>query len=427
MRYALFMKNALRLLLGNGFAALAAFLSTILTARGLGAEIYGVMVFITAFAGLVGQLLTFNAWQALITFGSRALQDNNESAFVALVKKAFGLDMVSGFLGCATGMILSGHVVEYLSWEPSIVWYLRLYCLSILCRFDGAAAGILRLLGRFNALAGFSVFSASVRLAGVATAFVAGGDMQDYLLAYLAAVFVGQLYLLAAVARALGRQRLMRCLKSSAGHFPEFKGFYAYVWTTNLHSSVKIVTRELDQIIAAAVLPPAAIGMLKIAREFARILHMLADPLYHSLFPELSSLWATGNRCEFLELMKKTAKTAAVCGIVGIALFLMSGRLIIVSAFGESFAGAFYAAVVFMLASLTALVSLPLQPAMLAAGRPEASFYINLAATIAYLLLLVPLMKLWSINGAAVAYVVYYIIWAVLMQNKLRQTLKEHA
>ncbi len=423
MRYGLLIRNAFRLLFGNGFAVVAAFISTVLTVRGLGAELYGMLVFIPAFIGLVGQFLTFNAWQALITFGSRALHDKDEDAFVKIVRKACGLDLISGVVACAVGVLLSGLIVDYLGWDSSIAPMLRFYSLTLICRVDGAFAGILRLLGRFNALAGFSVFSASIRLAGVATAFVTKSSIESYLTAYMISVFAGQIYLLAAVAKALGLQRMKKCLQRGSSTLPEFKGFYAYVWTTNLHSSVKLITRELDQIIVAAILTPAAVGILKISREFGRILHMIADPLYHSLFPELSRLWAEENRDEFIKLTRKISKTAAIFGVAGIFFFLLAGRQVIELAFGQAFLTAFPAAVIFMLASLVALISLPLQPAMLAVGQPEASFTVNLVAASVYLVVLIPFTRAWAINGAAAAYVVYYIIWAALMRGRLKRTL----
>lgn len=425
MRYGLLIRNAFRLLFGNGFAALAGFISTVLIARGLGVELYGIVVLITVFAGMVGQLLTFNAWQALITFGSRALHENDENAFAAVLRKAFRLDLISGLTGCAVGAVFSGPMVDFLGWDPSIATLLRVYCLTIICRIDGAVAGTLRLLGKFNVLSGFSVFSASIRLAGVATAYSVQSGIEGYLLALFVSVFAGQLYLFAAFVKTLGFARLKKLFQIRSSDLPEFKGFYTYVWTTNLHSSVKMITRELDQIIVAAILTPAAVGILKISREFGRILHMLSDPLYQALFPELSRLWAEENRDEFKQLMKRISKTAALCGIAGISAFLVFGQQVIHLAFGPAFIEAFPAAVIFMFASFIALISLPLQPAMLAAGLPQASFVVNLVAVCIYLVLLIPLTRVWAINGAASAYVVYYIIWAILMRGRLQRTLAE--
>lgn len=58
--------NAGKLLSANAIAAVLGLVATVLTARALGPEQYGVLALVLVYQLTVGKLVTFNAWQAVI-------------------------------------------------------------------------------------------------------------------------------------------------------------------------------------------------------------------------------------------------------------------------------------------------------------------------------------------------------------------------
>lgn len=425
MLFRKILRNTLRLLCGSGFNAAMGLAAAAITARTLGLEQYGIFAFIMAYELIIGQLLSFNAWQAVITFGSTACRDQDETALGQLIKTALLLDLAGGSAAFFLAWLLCDAVVTMLGWPQTVAATMRIYCLILLFRSTGAATGALRLLGRFDLLALTIVSTSLLRLLGSFAAAASGLPLHGFVMVYLVTAVSGQLLTAAAAGHAIGWRRTARFLARPAGDATrKFPGLWKYVWTTNLHATIKMLTREADQLIVAIVASPAGLGLLRVARQFARILPLATDPLYQSVFPELSRLHAEGDRAEFMALIRKTSVFGLIVGLTGSAAFLVFGRQIIVMAFGPQYAEAHTTAMIFMLALVIALAALPLQPALLAVGKPEVSFKINLLSTIIYLAVLLPVTRSYGINGAAAAYVLYYIAWAGLMRFDLSRHLK---
>ncbi len=417
--------NAGKLLCGSSLNAIMGLVTAALAARTLGAEGFGILVFIQAFALIIGQLLSFNAWQAVVTFGSQAHARSDESALQRILKAALVLDVFGGLAGFFLAWVLAGPVINFLEWPENTAGLLRLFSPAIVFSGAGAAAGALRLYGRFGLLAVAQLVAPAFRLIGTIGGYIYGIGLGDFVLIYLAASIAGQLVLMLAATQVVGWRKALSCLlQPITGVGQHFPGFWQYVITTNMHSTVKMLTREADQLLAAAMISPASLGLLKISRQFARILPMVTEPLYQTLFTELSQLHATRQSEKFNRLIQRSAISCLLIGLCGFAFFAIAGKPIITMAFGSEFTAAWPAAMIFMLALVFGLAGLPLQPAMLAIGRPEVSFRINLLSTLVYLALIVPLTRFFGIEGAAAAYVLYYMIWVTIMKIRLRKELQ---
>jgi O-antigen/teichoic acid export membrane protein len=417
--------NAGKLLCGSSLNAIMGLITAALAARTLGAGSFGILVFIQAFALIIGQLLSFNAWQAVVTFGSRAQARGDESALHRLLKAALVLDIVGGLAGFFLARVLAGPVIGFLEWPEDTAALILFFSPAIVFSGAGAAAGTLRLYGRFGLLAVAQLVAPAFRLIGTIIGYIYSLGISDFVLIYLGAAMAGQLVLMLAAARVVGWSQVFSCLlQPLTGVGRHFPGFWQYVFTTNLHSTVKMLTREADQLLAAAMISPASLGLLKISRQFARILPMITEPLYQTLFTELSQLHATRQSEKFNSLIYRSAISCLFIGLIGLAFFAVAGKPVISVAFGSEFTAAWPAAMIFMLALVFGLAGLPLQPAMLAVGRPEVSFRINLLSTMVYLALIVPLTRFFGIEGAAAAYVLYYLIWVTTMKIRLRKELQ---
>ncbi len=408
--------NAGKLLSANGIAAVLGVVGTILTARILGPENYGILALVLAYEGTVGRLVSFNAWQAIIKYGSEAIEDGNRDRLQQLIKFGFSLDASSAVVGTALAILLSGWVVALLGWDAAIRSLLILYSFLILFRWSGTPIGILRLFDRFDLLSYTAVISMTVRLLGIIWCVWTGQGLYEFVLVYLITGIVGQLYLLCVSLWELQRQQIGNFVTSSIrGVSRNFAGIWDYMWTTNVNSTIRLVSREADELIIAGLTSPAALGLFKVAKQFSRILPMLADPLYQSIYPELTKLWAAARRKEFVSLIKRTTLLVTMVAMSGWLGFLLLGQLIIQLTVGTAFQEAYGIAVIYMFALVISLCGFSLQPTMLALGLPRNSFKVQLIATILYLLLLFPVVAWLGIVGAAVAYVLYYLIWTIFM------------
>ncbi len=418
--------NTGKILCGSSLGALMTLAAAALSARTLGPSGFGSLVFIQALTMMVSQLLSFNTWQSIVTFGSRAMQREDEEALQRLLKLSFLLDLVTGIASFLMLRIIAGPVVSLLNWPENITFLLQQYAPAAILAGSSTAVGILRLCNRFGLLAAASLTAPFLRLVGSSAGFAFSFNLNDFTGIYLAAAISGQAFLIAVATAVTGRHRLAGIIKQPFRELAlTLKSIRGYILITNLHTSVKTLTREADQIIIAAFIDPAGLAQLKIARQFSMLLPMLADPLYQTLFAGFSRLHAESRNAEFAALLKKSAYAGLFIGLGVSGTFWIVGKTIIVTFFGDHYASAMPVTMIFMLAYTLALAGLPLQPAMLARGQPQVSFKINLISTIIYLTLTVLLSRSYGITGAATAFACYYFAWVVMMKARVRKYIDE--
>ena len=408
--------NAGKLLTANGIAALLSFVSAVLTARTLGPESYGILALVVAYVMTVRKLVAFNAWQAIIKFGSEALQADDRPGLRQLVKFGFSLDAVSAIVGVVLAMALSGPVISLLAWDQSVRLLLVLYSMSILFHLSGTPTGLLRLFNRFDLLGYSEVLCAVLGLGGVVWCLFTGQDLYGFVLVYLITGILGQLYIVFASLWVLRRHGLGAFITQPlAGVRERFPGIVDYVWTTNLTMTIRMLSREADSLFIAGLTTPAALGIFKVAKQFSSVLPRFSDPLSQAIYPELAHSWAKGDRQRFLSLMKRTTLFTGTAAFAGWFGFVILGPWILDLTVGSAFHGAYLITVFYMLAMVVFLCSVTLTPSMLAIGLTRKCFYSNLVATAVYFCLLFPFVRSFGIVGATLAYLGYFLVWSMLM------------
>ncbi len=420
--------NAGKLLSANAIAAVLGLIATVLTARALGPEKYGILALVLAYELTVGKLVTFNAWQAIIKYGSDALHADDKPALRQLIKFGFALDVVSAVVGTVIAMALAGPVIRLLGWDRSVHSLLVLYSVLILFSLGGTPIGILRLFDRFDLLSYAAILSALVQLAGVAWCLATRQTLFGFVLVYLVTGVVGQLYQVLASLWVLRQQDVTgiagQPLRGIRSRFP---GIVDYVWTTNLTVTVRMLSREADGLFIAGLTSPTALGLFKVAKQFAGVLLKFSDPLSQSIYPELARAWARRDvRC-FVSLIKRTTLFTGAVAFLGWFAFLLTGRWVIRWTVGAAFQDAYWVSILYMLAIVVFLCSLALTPSLLAMGLTRRSFLANIAATGVYFCLLIPLVIWLGIVGASLAYLGFFLVWSVIMVSCLSASLRANS
>jgi O-antigen/teichoic acid export membrane protein len=408
--------NAGRLLTANVIATVVGLVITVLTARALGPANYGVLALVLVYGLTIGKLVTFSAWEAIIKFGSEALDADDHPALRQLIKFGFSLDIASAIVGTVLAMALSGPVISLLGWDQSVRSLLVLYSVLILFSLSGTPVGVLRLFDRFDLLSYTAVLSAVVRLVGVLWCLVTGQGLFGFVLVYLITGIAGQLYQVFASLWVLRKEGIGDLVREPMhGIGSTFPGILDYVWITNVTSTIRMVSREADELIVAGLTTPAALGLFKVAKQFSQVLPRLTDPLYQAIYPELTRLWAADRKKAFISLIKRTTLIAGVMAIVGWVGFLLVGRWLIAVTVGPGYLQAYIVALIYLLAIGIELLAFSMQPSMLAIGLPRNALKALVAATVLYLVLLFSFVHSLGISGASLAYVAFYAVWLALM------------
>jgi O-antigen/teichoic acid export membrane protein len=417
--------NSGKLLSASGIAMMLGFATTALTARELGPDNYGVFALATTYQVTMGRLVSFNAWQAVIKYGSGSLHHQDASGLRQLMKLSFGLDISTAIVGTGLAWLLGNIVLSLLGWDPKIQPLLLIASVIVLFSWNGAPIAILRMYDRFDLLGYSAVLSAVMNLMGVGWCVLAQQDLMGFVLAYVLSHIAGQLFQTIAslwVARENGIGNFIREPMKGLRH--KFPGIWDYVWTTNFHSTVRLLSKQADELIVAGLTDPSAYALFKVSKQFARILPMIVDPLTQSIYPELARLWAASNRQGFVAVIKRTTLLVSVFSTCAWLGFLGLGSWLIVWIFGPAYQSAYLITVIYLLALVIAVSTFSMHPAMLAMGQPKAAFKVLLSSTLVYLVILYFSLNAMGIIGAAVSYLIYYIIWVTLMLTYYRHSIR---
>jgi len=424
LRFRRLIANAGWLLGANGLSAACGLGTAILAARTLGPERYGVLALVVAYVTVAGLLVSFQAWQAIIKFGSQALIAADNRGLASLIKYGLCLDATSAVLGTVLAMVASGPLTRLLGWDAALQPLILAYCWVILFNWRGTSTGILRLFDRFDLLSFAAVLESAGRFAAIGWCVITRQPLVAYVGAYLVAGVVAQIVLAATALWVLRRQGIRgylgAALKNARAAFP---GLWDYVWTTNLNSTVRMFSRELDILVIAALTTAEVVGVFKVAKQFAQVVVKVFDPLYQSIYPELAALWARHDHRGFVSLIKRATALVGVGAAVGGLGFLVLGRWLIERVVGSAYTGAYIVALIYLAAVTVGLLTFTFQPAMLAVGLPRHSFQAQVVATGAYFLVLFPFVTALDAAGASLAYGVYYLVWAGVMWRRLHVVL----
>lgn len=408
-------RNASTLFGANMVSSLLGLLAFSLVARALGPETFGVFALVLAYVFVFDTLANFQSWQALIKYGAEHLRADRSSGFVALVKFGTALDVGCASVGALLAMILAPLLVPLFGNGADVTLFVA-YSVAIMSRITGTPTAILRLFDRFDILGMQQICIGVTRVCLVSVAFICGSSLTSFLLAWVVAEIVGNAFLFACAWRELYRRGYRGVVASSIRNaLRENQGLWSFIWTTNLHGSLKLGLREADVLVLGALVGPKAAGLYKVVKQAESVASRTYTPLTQAIYPELAKAASQGDRHTLLKLLGlASAFGVIVFGAMWLA-FCIFGERLIGLILGEGFAPAYVPGLVYLFGAMISAATFGLQPAALALGMPQRSLRVLLASTTVYAVGFGFLVFHFKLLGAAVSYVLFYIIWSTLM------------
>lgn len=167
-------------------------------------------------------------------------------------------------------------------------------------------------------------------------------------------------------------------------------------------SSSEVVARELDMLICGALLPPQAVAIYKMAKNFAYMAWKLVDPLFVVLLPGVARYIAEGRIAELAQFIKRAMGRLL---FVSVTLYLVScvGAWVVTGiALGEDYR---QVAMVYPLIALWVVVSLPLiwtHSVAIASGNAPVQAWAGAVGNLSGLVVLTAGAAALGVYGAAI-------------------------
>lgn len=416
------LKNTGILFSGNVITGAIGVISLSITARVLGVEQLGMLALIQAYVMTIDKLFNFQSWQALIKYGSDALTEKKPLGFKSLIKFGFSIDVGSAVVGTIIALISARWIGQLFNWDVQMTQLCAIYSFTILFHINGTPTAILRVFNKFNIITIHNVIASVLILLGTIVALLQNQALEFFVYMLTTANIIGHIVLILFALLELKRRKYIRFINSSLkGIFKRHPKLWAFVWTTNINSSIKMSIKELDTIIVGYVLGASATGLYKVAKQATAAMSKLSNPFYQVIYPEFTRLWSNSKKDDFQKLLIKTSLIIGTLGSFIWLFFALLGKPILVLTVGEEFIGAYTVLVLYSLALVIAKFSTPLQPAMLAMGKPHHTFWIHLISTASYFPLLYFFLLVIGLPGAGIAYIGYYLLWSLAMLIQIRK------
>lgn len=409
-------KNASTLLSGNVIASVFGLISLALTARALGAQAFGTLVLIQTYVLVMDGVINFQSWQAVVKFGTEFRESRNFNKFKALIKFVLFIDVFTAIIGTIVAVGLFNLVAPILDMNEDSYNYVAIFSLVILFHISGVPIAILRIFEKFKLFAFQVSLAAFIKLLLVSVLYLMEAGLTSFVIAWAASDIIGHLVLLYFGYKEIKKQSYHKIFTEDTSLLRGyFKSIWSFVISTNLSSSIRMTTRQFDVLIVGGMLGNSAVGLYKVAKQFSMVLTKLSDPLYQAIYPQLTQLYNNEKINEFKKLMYRSSFLITIPIMFLWLAFFIFGDLIINLTVGASFLEGKGVMIWYMLAIVVSVVSFPLQPAMLAQGLPQFSFWVHLFSTIIYFLIINFLINSFGLEGAGISYLIYYLTWSLCM------------
>lgn len=397
-------RNASYLASGKIGGALLGLIALACAGRGMTPALFGTLVLIHSYANGVGAVVKFQTWQFIVRYGAPALERGDTATLRDVTGFAVGLDLASGLIGLAGGLLLLPHAAGWFGIGAENLNMAMLYCTLIPTMTAATPTGILRVFDRFDQIALQQLVTPLVRALGAALSYFCGFGFTGFVLTWYIADLSGDLCLWALSIRELRRRRMTDALRPGLLRpARRLSGAWGFVWTTNVAHSIWAAWGPVSNLVVGALLTPAAAGLFKIAATFFDSASKPAELLSRSFYPEIMRLDPSSRHP--WQLAVRSALISGAIAVVVLLIVSIGGEPVIDLVFGKRYVEA-YDLLQLMTASLiVAMAAFPLESLLYMAGRERSALVAEGTAALGYALLLVVLIHLFGLWGAGLAYV----------------------
>jgi O-antigen/teichoic acid export membrane protein len=378
---------------------------SVLTARLLGVEGYGVLAIVVTFVATLNQLTSFRMNEFMVKHVADAQAAGRRDLAAAAVKVALLAEAAASLVSFALVWATAGLAADWFVGRPEAAGLLRLYAVFVLGNlvFE-SATGIFQIFDRYRVQAATALAVKVLMLAGVAVVWLRGGGLAEVVLAFALANALPSLVAsglaFREVARQLGNGWWRTPISILSGSGARMRSFAA---STNVSSTLSILVKDADALWLGWLSSPLEVGYYRLASTLVKLVLLPGNPLVQAAYPEIARTISRGETERTRSLLRQSTWLAAAW-IVPLAVVLAAaGPWLIPAFYGAEFAPA-AAPLALLLAGMgLSQVLFWNRPTILALGRPDYALrltVLNAVLKVGLVLLLVP--ALGSLGMAAI-------------------------
>lgn len=423
-------RNATPLLAGRAGQGVLSLVAVALATRTLGAELFGILVLITAFRQLVTGLTKLRARDTIVRFGALALQAGDLARLRAVLRFGIAVDGCSAVVALTAIIFFADLFVEAMDLPSAYLNLARLFGLSAaFALLANTPDGLLRLFDRYDLIAIQSVLTPAVQVLGSVVLYMLEAPLTAFVAVWFLATAISRSWIIAAGVREYRKQRIGPIGRPRWADVrrPE-PGVWHFTTATYLIDALGEAKRHGAVMLIGAMLDPAAAAILRIATQIGTLpSRPLSKVLTPALFPELARLTAEKARRKRRKMATNSGLLAAAFAAAVAIVLVVFGQTLVTAIFGAGFAPAYWPMLTFAGHGVLEMLLHPIRPLLASAGRvylPLLGRVVNFSAWGLMFYFLVPIH---GPTGAALAeFLGFLAANVVVLMLSARYLLRQH-
>ncbi len=418
--------NVSWLLGGRAVSSIFSAIQTVILARILGVNDYGLLALIIAYTDILNNFFDFKVWETATKYIGIFWTNGEREKTRAMIKLSYIVDISSGIIAFIISIITAKIASLYLIHSPQAYPLIWIYSFGFLFGTASTTSdAILRVLDRYKRIAFVYSFNEFLRLLLVSIVLYLGMGIKGVLFSYVGSTLAMFLIRLWAVSRTLEENQLDRWWRSNLGLIrDQWKGIAWFLGNTSFTGTLNLASDNfLGVLVLGYYSGKEGAAYYKIAKSLVKIIIRLVDSLYEAIYPELVKMYSIGALGDFKRLLQLSTKNLSKITIpVAILIFAFSDRLITLI-FGAKYIPSSNTLRIVTLAVLVSQLTFWTIPAFLAFGKSGARNLITIASTAVYVGLLFLLVPKYSYIGAAWAFLASSVVNSLISFWVMRNSL----
>ncbi len=412
---AKFLKNFLISFLGEGGASFISFISTVLLISIIGNSNYGILVVAYSFILIVDNVVNFQAWHAMISFGSDAIEKDDYEALERLIKIGTIIDVVTAIIGLILALSTASFFSGLFGWNAQTTQSIYILSFIILFNFTGTSVGIIRLLDRFLLYSVFRIVSEILKLVLIVVfCLVLKMGLMGAAFAYALGYIFGYVLFFIMFLNEIRKHKLLsfkRIIKCDIKQ--DWKKVFRFTFWTSLTASADIPVQQFDTIFLS-MLSYELVAVFKVYKQIGQVLNKFTTPIKQAIMPLFSELISKEKYHECYAYYKKMIAKGNVLMAPFVIILTGASLLFLHLTLDPIYVNHWPVLFVYLLLRGFALSFAPIHPLFIALGQVKQNFYISLIANslyIAVVWLMIQFIGIWAILlGLLVEYLVVMVI-----------------
>ena len=403
-----------QLVTGRLVSAVLTFIATLIMARSLGPQEFGLVVLLHTYVLVARALVNFKPAELFVRYGVPLIDADDREGVTDLLGVVRSVELLSMLSATLLALCAAPLVGPYLGWSDDTVVVAMIYSLVLLGSGVGTARGLCRAFERFDLLRIQLAIGPAVRLLGVLLAWQLQASWHYFALAWGISLLVSYLYMRRQGRKLLREKRFKPRHMSFSAARDRFPGLANFAGVVYLQGNLDQLPRQLITLLIGAFLGSAAAGLYRIAREIADILAKPVQLIRHAAFTELTRVAENDPSALGSRVLRDSLKLLLPgVALVGIG-FLWGDRALQLIA-GEQYTGAYLLLVLLLAAAAIELLGALLRPLAYVLDRANAALLVQLTTTGVYLLAFVLLSAAWGVSAVGIAACLAAVLGVVLM------------